>query len=368
MAKDKYRDPRGHSLRIYADVYGSPAWASLSPHDVLAYLALLVELKGYNNGDLSLPLSRAKKCGIGHQLTLAKALRALCAVGLIAVTRRGGSTKGGQRLPNLYRLTDRECYAIPAKHLEAMPETNEWKRVPSVDHGRRLIADVEQRSAVESKAKSEAIKAGLYQGEKTKSLGHPVTVARTPRDLIGAKTRTPRDLWSEGLGHGVTLAESAENPAIMRATAEFSPEYENASHRSSNSPPLYIATPEATTGQQSDGVDVDGNHTNDQPELVAATTDHHQKAKTQKSPASALKAKPTPEADPVEKTAQGLSGEAGEVESDVVRVRDDQPTGHWCDELGEYVKPKPSKSGAGKRGTDAMVAAMLAGRSVEVAG
>ena len=115
MSKPKaFKDPRGHSLRVYSDVYDSAAFAALSPHDVLAYLALLRVLKGYNNGDLSLPLTRAKKCGIGHHLTLARSLRALCAVGLIAVTRKGGCTKGGQRLPNLYRLTDRECYAIPA--------------------------------------------------------------------------------------------------------------------------------------------------------------------------------------------------------------------------------------------------------------
>ena len=160
MSKPKaFKDPRGHSLRVYSDVYDSAAFAALSPHDVLAYLALLRVLKGYNNGDLSLPLTRAKKCGIGHHLTLARSLRALCAVGLIAVTRKGGCTKGGQRLPNLYRLTDRECYAIPAKHLEAMMETNEWKRVTSAQHGLDLIAAAE--SAV--KATPEKVK-GLGVG------------------------------------------------------------------------------------------------------------------------------------------------------------------------------------------------------------
>ena len=142
MTKNKpFKDPRGHSLRIYSEVYDSAAFAALSPHDVLTYLALLRELKAHNNGDLSLPLTRAKRCGIGHHLTLARSLRALCAVGLIAVTRKGGSTKGGQRLPTLYRMTDRECYAIPAKHLEAMKETNEWKRVTTMQHGLDLIVD-----------------------------------------------------------------------------------------------------------------------------------------------------------------------------------------------------------------------------------
>lgn len=233
MSKNKpFKDPRGHSLRIYSDVFDSAAFAALSPHDVLAYLALLRELKGYNNGDLSLPLTRAKKCGIGHHMTLARSLRALCAVGLIAVTRKGGCTKGGQRLPNLYRLTDRECYAIPAKHLEAMKETHEWKRVTSAQHGLDLIAAAES-----------AIKASP---EKLKSLGHGVTDTTSPRDLVGVKTRTPRDTWNKGLGHGVTMAEKAVNLATMRVPAEFSPSPEIASHRTPRVSPLYLATP---TGQ-----------------------------------------------------------------------------------------------------------------------
>ena len=122
------RDPRGHSLRIYSDVFDSPAFSALSPYDVMAYLALLRELKGYNNGDLSLPLSRAKACGISHHMTLARSLRALCAVGLVAVNRKGGCTKGGQRLPNLYRMTDRECYAIPAKFLETKKKRMSGKK------------------------------------------------------------------------------------------------------------------------------------------------------------------------------------------------------------------------------------------------
>lgn len=120
-----FKDPRGHSLRVYSDLYDSPAFRALSPHDVLAYLALLRELKGYNNGDLSLPLTRSKKCGIKHHVTLARSLRALCAVGLVAITRRGGCAKGGKKLPTLYRVTHRECLEIPAKRLEAVKETNE---------------------------------------------------------------------------------------------------------------------------------------------------------------------------------------------------------------------------------------------------
>ena len=225
-------DPRGHSLRIYADVFRSPAFSALSPHDVLAYLALLSELKGYNNGDLSLPLTRSRKCGINHHMTLARSLRALCAVGLIELTRKGGSTKGGQRLPNLYRMTDRECYDIPAKFLEAKKETNEWKKVSTVQQGRDLI------TAIEATAKAK---------QEKKALGHAVTTIRTPRDVVTPKTTTPRDTWIDGLGHGVTMAKTAANPMPMRVTAGFCVERENASHRTPHVPPLYIATPTVLT-------------------------------------------------------------------------------------------------------------------------
>jgi hypothetical protein len=227
--KQDFRDPRGHSLRVYSDVYDSPAFATLSPHDVLAYLALLRELKGYNNGDLSLTLARAQKCGIAHHLTLARSLRALCAVGLVAITRKGGCTKGGQRLPNLYRLTDRECHAIPAKYLEAVKETHEWKRVTSVQHGKDLIAAAES-----------AIKVPL---DKLKSVGHGVTHTTSPRVLVGAITRTPHDTWNEGPGHGVTMAKKTTNPILARVSVGFTPATENTSHRTPRVPPLYIASP-----------------------------------------------------------------------------------------------------------------------------
>ncbi len=223
----KFRDPRGHSLRVYADIYDSAAWAALGPFDVLAYLALLRELKGFNNGDLSLPLSRAKKCGINHHVTLARSLRALVAVGLIAITRKGGSTKGGQRLPTLYRVTDRECFEVPAKHIEAKPASNEWKRVTSREHGLSLIADAE---------------------EKTKTLGHPVTDTTSRGVVVRPKTTTRRDAWPDGLGHGVTMAESGANQATARVSDGFDATTENTRHRTPRVPPLYIATPTPMDG------------------------------------------------------------------------------------------------------------------------
>jgi hypothetical protein len=192
----------------------------------MAYLALLRELKQYNNGDLSLPLSRAKNCGISHPKTLARSLRALCAVGLVALSRKGGCTKGGQRLPSLYRMTDRECFAIPAKHLETMKETHEWKRVTSVQHGHYLIQLAE-----------DAAKVGT---EKLKNLGHAVIPTMAPREAVEAKTRAPGEPWIDGLGHGVNMVKKAANPMPARVSSCFDRAPEKASHRAPHSTPLYV--------------------------------------------------------------------------------------------------------------------------------
>jgi len=238
MAKNRpTTDPRGHSLRIYKDIYQSPAFKSLTPTDVMAYLALLAELKQYNNGDLSLPLTRAKTCGIGHHITLARSLRALCAVGLVALARKGGSTKGGQRLPNLYRMTDRDCYEIPKLHLEALSATNEWKHIATVEQGQQLIR------AAENAVKKEAA--------KLKSLGHLVTTIRTRRDVIKPEIRTPSDPWINGLGHAVTPGFCADSSMESEAYAGFSPPPKKTSHRTPTRPPLYVATPTGETALQS---------------------------------------------------------------------------------------------------------------------
>ena len=287
MAKNRpTADPRGHSLRIYKDIYVSAAFKSLSPFDVMAYLALLAELKQYNNGDLSLPLTRAKTCGIGHHITLARSLRALCAVGLVALARKGGSTKRGQRLPNLYRMTDRDCYEIPKLHLEALSATNEWKRITTMAQGQQVI-----------QAAEDAVKKDTA---KLKSLGHPVITIRTRRDVIEPNIRTPGDTWKEGLGHDVTVAENPAKPLSMRVTGTFSPPPENQSHRTPAVPPLYVATPTgeralpatvppiATTTAQTPGDDddIDGGrivrvHDNDlDPALYDPTTGEYFAAPT----------------------------------------------------------------------------------------
>jgi hypothetical protein len=142
-------DPRGGHVRLYWEVIDSPAYRSLTACDQRSYLALHRQLFSFNNGDLSLPITVARHHGITNESTLAKSLRALCAVGLIAITRRGSHKRDGSRMPNLYRFTDYPVYSMPAKFVEACPASNEWKRVANIAMGKALIRKAEEQAAAE---------------------------------------------------------------------------------------------------------------------------------------------------------------------------------------------------------------------------
>lgn len=216
-------DPRGHSIRVYDEIYDSPAWAALTGPDVLAYLALVRDLRGSNNGDLSLPLSVSTHRGIKHPKTLARSLRALCAVGLIAITRIGGCAKGGQRLATLYRVTDIECFENPRKSIEAQPATNDWRKVTSREHGKKLIAESEMTA------------------RKTKGLGHAVPHTGSPGAPVRPKTRARSEPWTQQLGYAVNMAENVSNPMMVRVTGDFPHRSGGASHRAPRIPPLHTA-------------------------------------------------------------------------------------------------------------------------------
>lgn len=237
--KTEFKDPMGHHIRLYAQIYDSPAFKALSPTDVMAYLALRRDLKGTNNGDLSLTLTKSKGRGIGHHLTLARSLRALCAVGLIYQTRKGGATRGGQRLPSLYAVTDVDVFAMPQKYIEAQKATHAWRKVTSAEEGRAMIA----------KAEINVKKIPV----KLKNQGHEMTVTTTPDDVITPNIGTPIDIWTVPSGHLVTYGENAGNQADMRASERFAGIGEFPNHRTPDVSPLHIATPSGLIGACTEG-------------------------------------------------------------------------------------------------------------------
>jgi hypothetical protein len=131
-------------------------------------------------------------------------------------------------------MTDRECYAIPTKSLEAMPETHEWKRVTSQQHGHGLIQAAEDSATTDLQEKN--------------NLEHPVTVTSSAGAMVKAKTRARREPWIGELGHGVNMAEKAANLEPVRVPEGFSPSPEKTGHRAPDSTPLYVYQSMGQTG------------------------------------------------------------------------------------------------------------------------
>ncbi len=261
MKQRNWSDSRGKHIRLYTDIFDSPAYRALSPHDVLAYLALRRELGATNNGDLSLPLSRAKHCGIKHHLTLARCLRALQAVGLIAITRKGGCQKNGQRLPTLFRFTDEETYENPRKFIAASKATNDWKQIANIAQGKHAIAQ----------ADAQALKPASHS--ETETLGHAVTGTTSRRDLKTASTTSPGDNSCDSLHHAVSLAKKPSNPIDTRGLDEFERSQKSTKPRTPDVPPLhdYHALGDAQ------GVKQEGSASERQPATIVEITAHKQR-------------------------------------------------------------------------------------------
>jgi len=167
-----WKDERGGHFRLYWEVLDSNAWRCLSATDQRAYIALSRQLRSTNNGDLSLALADAKPIGITSKTTLAKSLRALVAVGLVDVTRKGGCTKGGQRLPTLYRFTDRQAYENPSKGIEASKATNEWKNIRTLGQGREAIRQAEDAAKTLAEKLKTQVQILTHTGPDIDPVGH----------------------------------------------------------------------------------------------------------------------------------------------------------------------------------------------------
>jgi hypothetical protein len=165
-------------------------------------------LRSTNNGDLSLSLTVARQHGIASPATLAKSLRALVAVGLLAVTRKGGCTRGGQKLPTLYRFTDHEAYPNPMKHIESAKATNEWKQITTLGRGR------------------EAVRQAEAEAEKTQLQKLAVTASKI--EVVRAKTTSKNEVWTPSpsskneAGEKANKGRKPNNDAGLGKSANFS--------------------------------------------------------------------------------------------------------------------------------------------------
>ena len=121
------KDEMGAHARLYDQIANSAAWLAAAFSARALYMQLRVKLKNTNNGNIEATLGTLKHSGFKSSSTLAKALRELETLGLIAKTRQGGITAGG-KLCNLYRFTDKPMYDFPKLGLVACKASHEWRQ------------------------------------------------------------------------------------------------------------------------------------------------------------------------------------------------------------------------------------------------
>lgn len=139
MAKHKPPGITEAHVRIPLEVLQSPAFIALPASAVKLYLDMLSHLRGTNNGNINATLSELKHRGWRSSATLAKALRQLEAVGLIAKTRETLGVHRGSKLCNLYRFTDRDAYAQPKLHLDGHKETRDYRKFTTLADAKKAV-------------------------------------------------------------------------------------------------------------------------------------------------------------------------------------------------------------------------------------
>ncbi|MDU7586553.1 MAG: hypothetical protein E7K47_04035 [Acidovorax sp.] len=163
MAK-KPSDPRGGHVRLYWTLIDSLAWRALSYSSQSVYIAMRRRLQSTNNGNISAALGDMKHFGITTSATLAKALRELQTVGLIAVTRQGGIAYGRQ-VCSLYRFTDEAVYEQPKVGVKACQATDDWKRFEKLAEVKGAI----KKAHADAKRQPDKNKSGLQKLKRTDS-------------------------------------------------------------------------------------------------------------------------------------------------------------------------------------------------------
>jgi len=211
--KQKPKDPMGSFCRVYHVVLDSPAWAVLSWSAQGLYLAMRRKVGAANNGNIEATLATLKHSGFTSASTLAKALRELLAVGLIAKTRSTSGVEHGSKVCCLYRFTDIDCYAIPKLGLEAVAASNDWRHLQSIEQAQAAIktaeAGAQERGKARAKKKSDASKTELDRFEKrtddskqrfefrTDGIGH---ASKSEPSMTPPKaTKTPMDKGSRAV-------------------------------------------------------------------------------------------------------------------------------------------------------------------------
>lgn len=141
MGRDKKPDQKIEAhIRVNLSLLNSPAYIALDRTAQALFIDMRAKLRGSNNGNVNATLSELRIRGWRSPATLAKALRQLEAVGLIAKTRKTIGVKAGSKVCNLYRFTDLDCFEFPKLEIAATKATHDYKRFTALGEARQAIA------------------------------------------------------------------------------------------------------------------------------------------------------------------------------------------------------------------------------------
>jgi hypothetical protein len=191
MGRDKKPEVKYEAhIRVTLALLDSPAYIALDWSARSLFTDMRSKLRGSNNGNINAALTELRHRGWRSPVTLAKALRQLEAVGLIAKTRQTIGVMRGSKVCNLYRFTDLDTLEFSKFHIAATKATHDYKRFTALTDARRAIAAA-------SPAKKKATLQKLYRdATETVSIA-PVDATETvvtpmPSSTENVASRIPR--------------------------------------------------------------------------------------------------------------------------------------------------------------------------------
>lgn len=141
MGRDKKPETKYEAhIRVTLALLDSPAYIALDWSARSLFTDIRSKLRGSNNGNINAALTELRHRGWRSPVTLAKALRQLEAVGLIAKTRQTIGVMRGSKVCNLYRFTDLDTLEFPKLQIAAIKATHDYKRFTSLTDARTAIA------------------------------------------------------------------------------------------------------------------------------------------------------------------------------------------------------------------------------------
>lgn len=183
-------DPQGHHARLYTSITRSAAWIALSFSSRALYVQLRSQLKQTNNGNINATHAELKRFGFESSSTVAKALRELETIGLIAKTRQGGIANGG-KVCSLFRFTDLDAIARPDLGYQGSKARQDWLVWKSTDEAKAAVQAAHAAALRPETVRKNASKLRCSQRSDSANKAEPRERALMSEQVLSQALRNP---------------------------------------------------------------------------------------------------------------------------------------------------------------------------------